>query len=83
MVQIDSAAGELPESLHQIALFGAAQDGQLFTLFKLLEELSGAVERNRAINTVRNHLHRLRKKNTDQGQRQRKKLRVNTQLNRN
>lgn len=83
MVRIDSAAGELPESLHQIALFGTAQDGQLFTLFKLLEELSGAVERNRAINTVRNHHHRLRKKNTDQGQRQRKKLRVNTQLNRN
>lgn len=53
MVQINTDAGELPENLHQISLYGAAQDGQLFTLFKLLEELPGPVERNRAINTVR------------------------------
>lgn len=40
------------ENLHQIALYAAAQDGQLFTLFKLLEELPGPLERNKAINRV-------------------------------
>lgn len=50
MVQIDSTT---PENVHQISVFSAAQDGQLFTLFKLLEELISQQDRNKAINTVR------------------------------
>lgn len=52
MVFHDLASEAVPDSVHQIALFSAAQDGQLFTLFKLLDELPGPVERNKAINTV-------------------------------
>ena len=48
MVQVNTTE----EAVHRIAVFGAAQDGQLYTLFKLLDELPNIEERNKAINTV-------------------------------
>lgn len=48
MVQVNTTE----EAVHRIAVFGAAQDGQLYTLFKLLDELPNLEERNKAINTI-------------------------------
>lgn len=45
----------ISEGVTQIELFSAAQDGQLFQLFKLLDELEGIQDRNKAINTVRSN----------------------------
>lgn len=52
MVFHDFATEDVSDSVHQIALFSAAQDGSLFTLFQLLDALPGQVERNKAINMV-------------------------------